>query len=77
MRLTQRLFTSPQPKSDISDFGQLIVPNSGKPEFGWGEVGMGALIAVALAIFLLNGGEHFGKKTVNSDADLPPVTTAR
>src|SRR6266446_3190980 len=31
--------TSPQPKSDISDLGQLIVPNSGKPEFGRGEVG--------------------------------------
>jgi DNA helicase-2/ATP-dependent DNA helicase PcrA len=30
--------TSPQPKSDISDFGQSNVPNSGKPEFGWGEV---------------------------------------
>src|SRR2546425_1979800 len=28
---------SPQPKSDISDFGQSKVPNSGKPEFGWGE----------------------------------------
>jgi len=28
-----------QPKSDISDLGQLIVPNSGKPEFGRGEVG--------------------------------------
>jgi hypothetical protein len=29
---------SPQPKSDISDFGQLLrVPNSGKPEFGRGE----------------------------------------
>src|SRR5271157_1465402 len=26
---------------------------------------LGALIAAALAIFLLNGGEHFGKKTVN------------
>ena len=24
-----------QPKSDVSDFGQLEVPNSGKPEFGW------------------------------------------
>src|SRR5213076_2047250 len=32
---------------------------------------LGALIAVALAAFLLNGGEHVGKKTVNSDADLP------
>jgi hypothetical protein len=38
---------------------------------------IGALVAVALAIFLLNGGEHFGKKTVNSDADLPPVETTR
>jgi hypothetical protein len=36
---------------------------------------LGALIAVALAVFLLNGGEHVGKKTVNSDADLPPVAT--
>src|SRR5215467_2493530 len=26
-----------QPKSDISDFGHSIVPNSGKPEFGCGE----------------------------------------
>ena len=24
-----------QPKSDVSDFGQLKVPNSGKPELGW------------------------------------------
>ena len=23
------------PKSDVSDFGRLIMPNSGKPEFGW------------------------------------------
>jgi hypothetical protein len=34
---------------------------------------LGALIALALAIFLLNGGEHLGKTTINSDADLPPV----
>ena len=38
---------------------------------------LGALIAVALAVFLLNGGEHVGKKTVNSDADLPPVATGQ
>jgi len=25
--------------SPVSDLGQLIVPNSGKPEFGRGEVG--------------------------------------
>jgi hypothetical protein len=29
----------PRPKSDLSDVGQSNVPNSGKPEFGWGEVG--------------------------------------
>jgi hypothetical protein len=34
---------------------------------------LGAVIAVALAIFLLSGGEHVGKKTVSSDADLPPI----
>src|SRR5262249_49546540 len=32
-----RSASSPQPKSDISDFGQLKAPNSGKPEFGGGE----------------------------------------
>ncbi len=30
--------TSPQPKSDLSDFGHSGEPNSGKPEFGRGEV---------------------------------------
>jgi hypothetical protein len=34
---------------------------------------LGAVIAIALAFFLLNGGEHAGKKTVNSDNDLPPI----
>jgi hypothetical protein len=38
---------------------------------------IGALIAVALVVFLLTGGEHVGKKTVNSDADLPPVATGQ
>ena len=36
---------------------------------------LGALIAVAVAVFLLNGGEYFGKKTVHGDQDLPPVAT--
>ena len=36
---------------------------------------LGALIAAAFAIFLLNGGEHFGKTTINSDDDPPPVQT--
>jgi hypothetical protein len=34
---------------------------------------LGAVIAVAVAVFLLGGGEHLGKKTVNGDDDLPPV----
>jgi hypothetical protein len=38
---------------------------------------IGALLAVALAIFLLNGGEHVGKKTVNGDNDLPPVASGQ
>jgi hypothetical protein len=38
---------------------------------------LGELIAVAFAVFLLNGGEHVGKKTVKSDADLPPVATGQ
>jgi hypothetical protein len=32
---------------------------------------------VALAIFVLGGGERFGKKAVNSDAYLPPVAAGR
>jgi len=38
---------------------------------------LGALIVVALGIFLLSGGEHVGKKTVNSDADLPPIAAGK
>ncbi|MGA7486221.1 MAG: hypothetical protein WBW74_04670 [Xanthobacteraceae bacterium] len=34
---------------------------------------LGALLAVALALFLLNGGEHMGKTTVDGDEDLPPI----
>ena len=36
---------------------------------------IGAVIAVAVVVFRLNGGEHMGKKTVNGDNDLPPVAT--
>ena len=34
---------------------------------------LGALAAIAIAFFLLSGGEHVGKKTVHGDNDLPPV----
>ena len=36
---------------------------------------LGALLVVALGIFLLSGGEYFGKRTVDSDVDLPPIQT--
>jgi hypothetical protein len=48
------------------------MPDNRAPNGKLGAV-LGALIAIALAFFLLNGGEHMGKKTVNSDSDLPPV----
>jgi hypothetical protein len=34
---------------------------------------LGAIVALALVVFLAGGGEDFGKKTVASDNDLPPV----
>ena len=37
----------------------------------------GTLGAILGALLLLNGGEHVGKKTVKSDADLPPVATGQ
>ena len=38
-------------------------------------VALGALIAIAAAVYLLSGGEHVCKKTVNSDNDLPPIAS--
>jgi hypothetical protein len=38
---------------------------------------LAALMGVALAVFLLSGGENVGKKTVNSDADLPPIAAGK
>jgi hypothetical protein len=36
---------------------------------------IGGVVAVIAAIFILTGGELGGKKTVEGDQDLPPVTT--
>jgi hypothetical protein len=46
---------------------------------GNGKLGLilGVLIAIAAVAFLLNGGENLGKKSVKSDADLPPVTSGQ
>jgi hypothetical protein len=51
---------------------EVVMPDNRAPNGKLGAV-LGALIAIALALFLFNGGEHMGKKTVNSDNDLPPV----
>ena len=36
---------------------------------------VGGIIALAAVIFIISGGELGGKKTVESDRDLPPVAT--
>src|SRR5262249_31652243 len=38
---------------------------------------LGLLVALAAIVFLLNGGEYVGKKTVATDEDLPPVATGQ
>ena len=42
-----------------------------------GTIGLfiGGICALAAAFFLLTGGDLGGKKTVRSDADLPPVVS--
>ncbi|MGA8888409.1 MAG: hypothetical protein WCF47_13260 [Pseudolabrys sp.] len=36
---------------------------------------IGGLVAVIAVIFILSGGELGGKKTVEGDQDLPPIST--
>ena len=36
---------------------------------------VGGVVAVIAAIFILSGGELGGKKKVEGDHDLPPITT--
>jgi hypothetical protein len=36
---------------------------------------IGVVVALALVVIFVSGGEHVGKKTINSDADLPPIAT--
>jgi hypothetical protein len=55
---------------------EIAMPDNGPSTGKLGAI-LGALIAVAVAVFLLGGGEYFGKKTVSSDADLPPVATPK
>ncbi len=37
---------------------------------------VGGIVALVAAFFILTGGELGGKKTIESDKDLPPVATA-
>jgi hypothetical protein len=44
---------------------------------GFGLI-IAALLAVLVVVFLSNGGDRFfGKKTIESDKDLPPVQTVQ
>jgi hypothetical protein len=36
---------------------------------------IGGIVVIAAALFILSGGEFGGKKTVDGDQDLPPVST--
>lgn len=38
---------------------------------------VGCIVAAVAVLFILSGGELGGKKTVQSDDDLPPVATAQ
>ena len=44
-------------------------------DFGTFGLVVGGIVAVAAAIFIFTGGELGGKKTVESDQDLPPIAT--
>ena len=47
-----------------------------KTENGTFGIVVGGLVALAAAVFILSGGELGGKKTVESDEDLPPIASA-
>jgi hypothetical protein len=42
----------------------------------FGIIVLGGILAVVAALFILSGGGLGGKKTVDSDNDLPPIATA-
>ena len=49
--------------------------NNNAPIGYYGAI-IGGIVALAAIVFVITGGELGGKKTVNSDADLPPVTSS-
>ena len=46
-----------------------------KTDHGFFGLIIGGIVAVAAAIFIFSGGELVGKKTVEGDQDLPPITS--
>ena len=36
---------------------------------------LGGIVLIAFVVFLVTGGELGGKKTIDSDDDLPPIAT--
>ncbi|MDI3467943.1 MAG: hypothetical protein OJF62_000006 [Pseudolabrys sp.] len=46
-----------------------------EPKHGKLGILIGALVAAVVILFIATGGDLGGKKTVNSDNDLPPVAT--
>jgi hypothetical protein len=42
---------------------------------GWFGVLIAAIVAVGAMIFIVTGGDLGGKKKVEGDADMPPVST--
>lgn len=49
-----------------------VMKNDGSGTFG---IIVGGVVAAIAIIFILTGGELGGKKTVEGDHDLPPITT--
>jgi hypothetical protein len=49
-----------------------VMKNEDTGKFG---IIVGGVVAAIAVIFILTGGELGGKKTVEGDQDLPPVTT--
>jgi hypothetical protein len=50
------------------------MPDNHQSYSGLGLI-LGGIVAIALAVFLLTGGDLGGTKKVESDADLPKVTS--
>jgi hypothetical protein len=56
----------------VLGLAEVMMASNGAPNGTLGAI-LGALIALAVAVFLLNGGDPLGKTTVRGDDDLPPV----